>query len=127
MKVNVTMADSLFEEYVKKFGIPGCYAAMRRAIETFKDFDEKNDRYLLLHGKHRQEIEAVFQTTLDTPDKLAKLVKNLSIFKIGDVTIDFTTDELARLSMQATFHGSTLDAFVKNMASELKARMLEQV
>jgi hypothetical protein len=126
MKLQFNVDDKVFEEYVTRWGIPGCYTTMRKAVETFKDF-EKSDRYVVLYGKPRQEIEAVFQTTIDDGAKLAKLVKNMSKFSIGGVEINFTADELARIDMQATFHGRTRDQYIKETCAEIKDRFLENV
>jgi hypothetical protein len=126
MVVNLKMSDEIFEHYVKKYGLPKTYQRMKAAIEAFKDVDE-SDRYIFLHGEARLAIEAVVQTTIDDGRKLAKLIKNMSMFKIGGVEISFTDDELARLDMQATFHGRDRDTFVREMATEIKSRMLEQI
>lgn len=124
MQFNMKIDDSLFEHYVKAVGIPGCYARMRKILEDMKDVNP-NDRYLIIAGDVRRDIEAVFQTTLDTPLKLAKLIRNMSTVQIGDVKHTFTEDELARLAMQAKFHGRTTEEFMREMIKEIADRMLE--
>ena len=126
MKVQVSIPDEVFEEYVKKFGIPACYSHMKRAITEFKDVD-KNDRYLMIAGDGRRELEKVFQTTVDDAKKLARLVKNMCTVKIGGVEHSFTSDELARLQAQAGFYGKSLEDYIKDQIAEISQRMLEQV
>lgn len=126
MIVNLKLSDELFEHYVKKFGLPKAYLVLKQAAEYFKNID-LNERYLIIAGDERRELEAIFQTTLDTPAKLIKLLKNMNTFKLGDVEIAFSDDELARLHAQAGFHGRTMDQFVYEMAKEIKDRMLESV
>lgn len=126
MKIALTIPDELFEIYVKKFGLPKAYAVMRGAIDTFKDVDQ-NDRFLFLAGDKRREVEAVLGTTVDTPERLAKLVKNMCTVKIGNIEHSFTSEELARLSAQAGFHGRTLEVFMQEMIKEIVDMMLEKV
>ena len=126
MVINLKLSDELFEHYVKKYGLPKAYQMMKKAVEQMKDVDE-NDRYLLIAGDIRRDIEKTFQTTLDSGEKLAKLCHNLSVVSIGGIEHQFTPDELARLDMQATFHGRTREVFIKEMIDEIAARMLEQV
>ena len=126
MKLQFNVSDDLFEHFVKLYGIPGCYARMRKILEEMKDVTPE-DRYLVISGDGRRAIEAVFQTTLDTPQKLATLVKNMSTVKIGNIEIGFTSDELARIDAQAGFHGRTRETYITEMATELKNRMLETV
>lgn len=126
MKVNITMPDSLFEEYVVKFGLPGAYSKMREAIEAFRTV-KKDDRIVMLAGDERRAIEAVFQTTIDDSKKLVKLVQNMNSVKLGDVDMAFSQDQLERLSAQAGFHGRTLETYIRETVEELKAAMLERV
>lgn len=118
--------DSLFEHYVKRYGLPKAYQVMKRHLIAMKDVDE-NDRYLILAGDERREIEAIFQTTMDTASKLAKSIKRLNAVKISEVAVDFTTDELERIDSQARFHAKSREQFIFDMAQEIKGYMLERV
>lgn len=126
MYVRLKISDDLMDKYSKKFGLTGAYDMMRRAIEQYQDVD-KDDRVVLLGGDNRRAVEAIFQTTVDDSAKLVKLVQNMNSVKLGNVEMGFTADEYARLSMQATFHGRTLETFVREMVTEIKDRMLEKV
>lgn len=125
MKFSLTIPDETFETYVTKFGLPGCYAQMRSAVEAFKNFD-KNDRYVVIHGDVRRDIEAIFQTTVDSQDKLAKLIKNLNSVRIQDVDIRFSAEDLSRIEEQASFHGKDKETFIKEMVEEIVATMMER-
>ncbi len=126
MKVHITIPDSLYEKYVIKWGVPTIYRKFSEAIEFMKDV-EKNDRPFLVCGDERRAIEAVFQTTIDNAQKLHKLVVNLSKVTIGDVRIPFTSDELARIQMQASFHGRTAEKYIEETLTEIKQRFMEEV
>jgi hypothetical protein len=126
MELKFKVPDETFETYVKNFGVPGCYAVMRRAVETFKNIPS-HDRYIFLAGDDRRAVEAVFQTTVESGADLAKKVQTLSRFAIGGVEIEFTAGELQRMDMQAQFHGLTREKYIHNMATEIKDRMLEAV
>lgn len=126
MKVSISMPDELFEHYVVKFGLPAAYGRMRDAIEYFKGVN-KDDRTVLLSGDNRRAIEAVFQTTIDTPEKLVKLVQNMNTVRVGDVQMHFSQDQLERLAAQATFYGRTTEQYIREQVDEIKAAMLEKV
>lgn len=127
MQLNLKLEDKLYDHYLQKFGSPMHYRAMKRAVEAFKDIDTGKDRFLLLHGDDRRAIEAIFQTTLDDPAKLIKLIKNMCTFKIGEVEVQFTSEQLARMDMQAKFHGRTTEQYIKETVTELLARFMEEI
>lgn len=124
MKIALTIPDELYDHFVKKHGVSKAHQVMRQTLEHFKDVDE-TDRYLVLAGDDRRAIEAIFQTTMDTPAKFIKVLKNMSTAQLGPVEIAFTDDELQRLKAQAVFHGRTLDQYITETATELKNRMME--
>lgn len=126
MIINLKIEDALYDRYLTNFGAPKHYAQMKRAIEEFSGI-KFADRALILHGEGRKAVEAEFQTTLDSAEKLLSLVKSLKMVKIHGVEINFTPDELARLEMQAKFHGRTTDGFIREIITEIKDRMLEKV
>jgi hypothetical protein len=126
MIINLKIPDALFEAYIAKFTPPNHYAQMKDAIEAFSSV-EKGDRVLMLHGDARRAIEAVFQTTLDTPEKLLRLLKNMNTVKIQNIEVNFDEVELNRIKTQAAFHGRTTEQFIVEMVQEIKDRMLEKV
>lgn len=126
MIINLKIEDSLYDKYLTTFGAPKHYAQMKRAIEEFSGI-KYGERTVILHGDERRELEAIFQTTIDDPAKLIRLTKNLHSVRIDGIAVDFTPDELARIEMQASFHGRSTETFIKEMISEIKDRMLEKV
>lgn len=126
MMFNFKVPDDTFTIYVNKYGVPGCYAAMKKAVEYFKDVD-KEDRTILVAGDTRRALEAVFMTTIDDSNKLLKLVQNMNTVKLGDVEMSFSSDQLDRLAMQAKFHGRTTEQYIRETVTELTAAMLERV
>lgn len=125
MKINLSIPDELFEIYVKKFGLPAAYNRMRQAIEIFKDV-EASDRAIVVAADNRRAIEAVFQTTIDDAPKLVKLIQNMSRVSLGNVNMEFSSDQLARMEAQAGFHGRTLEQYIRETVKELKETMLER-
>ena len=123
MQISLKIEDSLYNDYLTKWGSPMHYRKMRDAIETMKDVQ---DRHLLLHGAGRQAVEKIFQTTIETRERLDKIVKNLCSVKIGPVEVQFTADQLARMDMQAKFFGKTTEEFVKSTVEELIQRFMEE-
>ncbi len=86
-----------------------------------------NERIITLKGKHRQAIEALFQTTIESPEQLVDKVRRLCLVKINGVEYTFTADELARFEMQAKFHGRTTEIFMAEMMQNVVGRMLVQI
>jgi hypothetical protein len=111
MKIEVELSDTAVAGIVKRAG-----ARVRPA-----------EREMIITGDDRRALEAVFKTTITDGTELIKHVRGMATIKIGKVEHTFAPDELARLQMQATFHGNTLEGFIKNMIEEIAGRMLEQV
>lgn len=126
MKFNISIPDSLFEKYVKQYGLPAAYNRMRQALELCQDI-QVNDRTILVTGDDRRALEAVFQTTIDDATKLVKLVQNVTRVSLGGIDIGFSDDQLVRIDMQAKFHGRTTEQYIRETIDELKAAMLERV
>ena len=126
MIFEMKVSDTLFEHYVKKYGLPRCYQAMKRAIECFKNVDE-SDRFIFVAGDDRRAIEAVLQRTVDDAAQLRKHIERLNRVEIGDARIEFSLDELEHIDQQAKFHGKTRKELVEWMATDMKKQMLELV
>ncbi len=126
MQLKFNLSDSIYEQYVLKFGVQGTYQRMRKVLEEMVDVDPA-DRYLILTGDNRRAVEAVFQTTLDTPEKLVKLLTRLNAVSIEGAQMTFLSDELERIDMQAGFHGRTREQFLLEQIEEIKQRFLEKI
>jgi hypothetical protein len=85
------------------------------------------ERELHFDADNRRKLESIFQTTIESPQDLINRIKKLCSIKIGNVERTFAHDELARMHMQATFHGRTLEVFLNEMIDEIVNRMLESV
>lgn len=125
MKVNLSMPDAIYEKMVVKWGIPNCYRKMTDFITLCQDID-KDDRTILISGDARRAIEKIFQTTVDNPEKLVRLIQNMSRVSLGGVDMEFTSDQLERMAAQAGFHGRTLEVYMRETVDELKSVMLER-
>lgn len=126
MKLNLTIEDRLYEVYETNPGFPKAYKKMKDALEAFSNIPD-NDRVLLVHGQPRKDLETLFGTTLDSGEKLVQLVKKMNQVQIEGVELNFDAEELHRLRMQATFHGRSVEQYIKEMIIEIKDRMLERV
>lgn len=126
MQLKFNIGDNLYEQFVLKFGVQGTYQRMRKILEEMVSVDP-NDRYVILAGDPRRAIEKIFGTTIDDGPKLAKLVTRLNSVEIAGASMEFTDDELARIDMQAIFHGKPRQQFILEMVGEIKDRMLEQI
>lgn len=126
MIINIKIPDSLYERYLLKYGAPLHYSMMKKALEEFQDIPT-GDRWFGVHGKDRQRIEAIFQCTINSAAELATNLEKLNRVNIGGIDMTFDPEELARIDMQATFHGRDRLTFIKEMVQEIKDRMLEKV
>jgi len=126
LKLNIQIEDTLHDLYEREMGFPKAYTHIKRAIEEFSRI-AFNDRVLILHGDQRRELEAVFQTTLDTPEKLIKLVKNMNSVKIQGVEVNFDEADLARMKVQASFHSRTQEEFIKMTVDEAMRYLMDRM
>ena len=126
MKLNLQIEDSLHDTYEKEIGFPKAYSHMKAAIEAFSRVPA-GERYILVYGDARKELEKVFQTVVDSPERLVHLTKKMNAVKIEGVEVSFDEVEMARIKTQAAFHGRTTEQFILEMIQEIKDRMLEKV
>lgn len=126
MMINLKLPDELYDRYLQQYGAPKHYTRMKEALEAFAQVPS-NDRAIFLFGDDRKAIEGLFQTPIDNGPQLAKLVKNLCTVRIGGIEVSFTADQLARIAMQASFHGRTPETFIREMVTEIVAKFMEEV
>ena len=126
MIINLKLPDTLYEQYLLKYGSPMHYTMMKKAIEEFSNVPS-NDRWFGVHGPDRQRIEAVFGNTVNSAKELADRLERLNQVSIEGERLDFEPEELARIDMQAQFHGKDRQTFVRDMVREIKDAMLEKV
>lgn len=113
MKVEVEIPDRVLEE-----------AVQQRVKQTLAP---NGERAIVVSPDARRQLEALFETTVESEADLVKYTRKLCLWKIDAVEFTFTADELARIDMQAKFHGRTRNQFINEMVIEIKGRMLEQV
>jgi len=103
MKLTIDIPDDLYELYEKQALTTGKEEVENRLLR-FKDVP-RDDRALVIFGDQRRQLEGIFQTTLESFDRLIAQIKNLGSVKIGPIERVFTPSEIIRLQDQARFHG----------------------
>lgn len=121
MKITLNIPDEVFETYEKQGVTPNKTYTPKEEIEArivrFAGVS-RHDRALIVQGDDRKKLEEFFQTTVETPERLLKFIKNMGMVKIGHVERVFTPDELLRLETQAKFHGWTSEKFIELTVNE---------
>ena len=113
MKVEVDIPDRVLEEAVQ---------------QRVKDqLSPNGERAIVISPDDRRQLEALFETTVESAADIVKHTRKLCLWKIDAVEFTFNAEELARIDMQAKFHGRTRNQFIDQMVRDIKARMLEQV
>lgn len=102
MKITLTIPDELYDTYDKRGGA----AEMVKTLTRFAEVPS-TERALLVWGKDRLALEAIMQTTVETPKRLLDFLRNCGSIKVGPVERIFSPSEIARLGDQAKFHGRT--------------------
>ena len=125
MFINLKISDDLYNTYFEKYGKPLHYSKMKDAIDFMKDIDP-NDRYFIVNGENRRKLEKIFDIPIEDQTDLVKKCSKLSNFKIGDIGISFTADELERFTNQASFLNETGEQFMLRVANDFKNFMLDR-
>lgn len=130
MKITINVPDDLFEQYEAQGVTPNRTYSAKDEIEArlirFVGVS-RHDRALVIQGDDRKKLEEFFQTTVETPDRLLKFIKNMGSVKIGNVERVFTPDELLRLESQAKFHGWPTERFIAHTVGEAFDYMMERI
>jgi len=113
MKVTLTIPDALYETYEARGGD----AEMVKTLTRFAEVPS-TERCLTVWGADRLALEAVMQTTVETPKRLLDFLRNCGSVKIGAIERIFSPSELIRIGDQAKFHGWTPEAFMKYTADQ---------
>jgi ATP-dependent exoDNAse (exonuclease V) alpha subunit len=120
MKVTFFLDDAIYEQIKKQAAdktAEGVRKELKNRIIRFADVAPR-DRAIVVTGAARQELEKVFQTTVNDSMDLLRKVKSLCYFKIGTVERCFTAGELARLQEQAIFHGWNAEQWLEMTSNE---------
>jgi hypothetical protein len=126
MQLKFNLSDQVYEDYVLRFGVQGTYQRMRKVLEEMQGVDPA-DRYFIVAGDDRRAVEKVFQTTIGDSKQLARAVERLNAVSIEGTKMEFTSEELERIRMQATFHGKVFEQFLEDMVAEIKGEFLNRI
>ena len=98
---------------------------MADRLGRFKDV-EPGDRVVVVDSKTRGRLEALLGggSLFDAPDLLAK-VQKLSNVQIGEIKLDFTTAETAKLHRWSRGSGIPLVTLLNDTVTQLKMHILE--
>jgi hypothetical protein len=123
MKVTITVPDEQYDQFTKEAET----ASKWKAVTTQEVIEAKltrfaaipnSERALVVWGPDRLKLEAVFQTTVETPERLYNMIRNVATLKIGVVERVFSPSEVIRLQDQARFHGWSEEKFLKLTSEE---------
>lgn len=127
MRVILQLDDDAYDAALKLLGSKS--AVERQLVRAWDAFAEvaADDRAFVVHGKQRQAIEKVVQTTVASAGDIVRHLSNMSKVKIGSVERLFTADELIRLETQAKFHGWTPEKFLELTSDEAIRYALDRI
>lgn len=121
MRVTLNLPDDLYQQLEKQAADktkPAVNKRIKAILSTFNDVEEAGDRYIIIKGKHRREIEAILQGTAHTADELTTKIKNMSTVSVGEHDMPFTVEETRQIQAQAAFWGEDTDVYVKRIVKE---------
>ena len=91
---------------------------IRSVLKAFNDVEEKGDRYIILKGESRREVERILESTVTSGEELARKLKNLSVVAIGESTIEFNETEQRQIHSQAQFWSETPEVYIERVMRE---------
>ena len=121
MRVTIDLPDDLYQALAKQATTKKVLDVNKRIKEILAEFHTvavKGDRFVILKGKPRLDIERVLESTVHSGEELAIKVKNMSTVKVGDIACDFNETEQRQIQAQAEFWGEPPAAYVKRVAKE---------
>lgn len=132
MKATIQIPDDLydlFSEQAEKMGALGKSLSpeeiMGDRLTRFKDV-EPGDRVIVIDSKTRARLEQIlgFGSLLDAADLLKK-VQGLSDVQIGEIRLDFSSAQAARLKRWADRSGTPLPQLLKDTVAKLALGIFE--
>lgn len=129
MKLTIDVSEKAYEVLLERASTKdsrGVEKVAGRVVERFGDVPD-SDRILILRAPARRAIEAIFQTTVDSPEDLVDKVKRLSSVGLGPVTRALTTGESIALKEQAFFHGKTVEEWFETVCNQIIEELLGRV
>lgn len=127
MKITIQLDDEVYDEALKTHKTKaGVEKAILKGFDLLKGI-APDDRYFVVAGDERRELEKVVQTTLSSSKDVLRHLSNMSKLKIGSVERLFTADELVRLHTQAQFHGWTSEKYLALTSDEALRYVLDRI
>lgn len=132
MRVTIDIPDGLYADLKKRCKEPRPSKAevndrIREVLKEFNAVGADGQRYFLVAGKERQQLERVFQTTISSAEELAKRVEILSQVGIGDAVRALGPGESIQLTEQAQFWGQTPKEYIENTVNRVMDEVLNRV
>lgn len=125
MQINLQIPDSLYNTYLERWKSPQHYKKMKDAIDALKDL-EQNDRFFIVNGETRRDIEKTLGKHIGDQQELARLIKNMNSVRIQGIEVQFSDDQLFRIDAQAGYHGKTRESFIEDMVKEIVDKFMDE-
>jgi hypothetical protein len=129
MKLTIDVSEKVYETLLERAPTKdskGVEKVAAKVTERFADVPD-SDRVLVLRAPARRAIEAVFQTTVDSPEDLVDKVTRLSAVGIGEVVRPLTVGETIALKEQAYFHGYPVAEWHKIVCDQILQEVMGRV
>jgi hypothetical protein len=126
MKLTLTLPDDLAETYQKEAEAAqlSLESVIGRRLLRFKDF-KNAERIIVLAGKDRQAIEAIFQIPIEQPADLVRKCQNLAKVGFGPVHREFSPGEMIRLRERAGFLNWPVEKFIEHESTRVWEELLQ--
>ena len=121
MRVTIDIPDELYDAVQAKADSKDkadVNKRIRSVLQAFNDVEEKGDRYIILKGESRREVERILESTITSGEELARKLKNLSVVSIGESTIEFNETEQRQIHSQAQFWSETPEVYIERVMRE---------
>jgi hypothetical protein len=129
MKLQVDVSEKAYETLLERAPTKdskGVEKVAAKVVERFSDVPD-SDRILVLRAPTRRALEAIFQTTVDSPEDLIQKVSKLSSLGLGPVTRALTAGESIALTEQARFHGFSVEEWYNTVCNQIIEELLGRV
>ncbi len=117
MKITINIPDAIYDTYEKRVGEGAVVAEIEKTAVRFAAVPS-GERTIVIWGADRLKLEGIFQTTIDSPEKLYQMLRNVATLKIGIIERVFSPNEVIRLQDQARFHGWSEQKFLELTSNE---------
>jgi hypothetical protein len=129
MKLQIDVSEKAYEMLLERAPTKdskGVEKVAAKVVERFGDVPE-SDRIVVLRAPTRRALEAIFQTTIDSPEDLVAKVQKLSSLGLGPITRALTAGESLTLREQARFHGFSVEEWYNTVCNQIIEELLGRV